>query len=76
MKPFYEFQRKSVKAWSWTRMKKVTQFYWICVITVFGKPEPVALSSELVHNKEDRNEQLDNLIEGIRQGRYSVKDVD
>jgi hypothetical protein len=65
----------STKAWSWTRMKTVTQHYWICTVKIFGKTELIAYSGETVHNAEDRTASLENFIKGIKAGNYTtVKD--
>jgi len=71
----YNFERKSVKAWSWTRMKKVTQYYWSCSVTLFGEKEGICTSNDLLHNREAMEKGLENFLEAIKQGRYTKDDV-
>ncbi len=75
-KHIYSFERKSTKAWSWTRLKKVRQYYWVCYVYVFGEKQAVAWSGEVVHNREDRNEALEDFIQAVKDGRYTKKDVE
>jgi len=72
----YRFEKHSAKAFSWTRMKVVTQYFWIATRTVFGEVHTVAYSGELVHNRDDRDDSLNNFIKGIRAGSYEVLDKD